>query len=99
MPSKTNTQQWTKMPFTHGIEMEIQIVNLKGTWIDGEKMVSIMGKIVEDAGNSLKNILKKQSDPVTTFINKKVSNIRVEQVQKRGDALICSYKLPNGKQI
>ncbi|MEM3586283.1 MAG: glutamate-cysteine ligase family protein [Candidatus Jordarchaeaceae archaeon] len=99
MSSKTATQQWIKMPFTHGIEMEIQIVNLRGTWIDGEKMVSIMGKIVEEACNNLKNILKKQSDPVTAFVNKKVSNIRVEQVQKRGDTLMCSYKLPNGKSI
>ncbi len=97
--SSQDTTQLIKMPFTHGIEMEIQIVNLKGTWIDGEKMVSIMGKIVEDAATSLKTILKNRSDPVTDLINKKVSNIRVEQVKKRGDTLICTYKLPDGKKI
>ncbi len=97
--SSQKTLQLIKMPFTHGIEMEIQIVNLKGTWIDGEKMVSIMGKIVEDAATNLKNLLKKQSDPVTAFINKKISNIRVEQIKKRGDTLKCTYKLPDGKQI
>ncbi|MEM2136280.1 MAG: glutamate-cysteine ligase family protein [Candidatus Freyarchaeota archaeon] len=98
MPTQNNLQL-LKMPFTHGIEMEIQIVNLKGTWIDGEKMVSIMGKIVEEAAKNLKNILKKPQDPITTYISGKVSNVRVEQVQKRGDTLICSYKLPDGKQI
>ncbi|MGQ9720889.1 MAG: carboxylate-amine ligase [Candidatus Jordarchaeum sp.] len=97
--SSQNALQLMKMPFTHGIEMEIQIVNLKGVWIDGEKMVSIMGKIVEDAETNLKNILKKQSDPVTAFVNKKISNIRVEQIKKRGDTLVCTYKLPDGKQI
>nr|MDO8081667.1 glutamate-cysteine ligase family protein [Candidatus Freyarchaeota archaeon] len=100
MSSQTTSVQWIKMPFTHGIEMEIQIVNLKGAWINGEKMVSIMGKIVEDASTNLKNILKKQSDPVTAIINKKISNIRVEQIQKRGGAtLVCNYKLPDGKKI
>jgi hypothetical protein len=99
MSSKTDSLQWIKLPFTHGIEMEIQVVNLRGTWIDGEKMVSIMGKIVEDAGASLKNILKKPSEPVVTLINKKISNVRVEHEQKRGDTLVCSYKLPDGKQI
>lgn len=99
MSSKAKSQEWIKLPFTHGIEMEIQIVNLKGAWIDGEKMVSIMGKIVEDAGTSLKNILKKPSDPIVAVINKKISNVRVEHEQKRGDTLVCSYKLPDGKQI
>ena len=91
--------QLIRMPFTHGIEMEIQIVNLKGTWIDGEKMISIMGKIVEEAAQNLKDLLKKPTDPITSLISRKVSNIRVEQIKKRGDTLICSYKLTDGKQI
>jgi len=91
--------QLIRMPFTHGIEMEIQIVNLKGTWIDGEKMISIMGKIVEEATQNLKDLLKRPTDPITSLISRKVSNIRVEQIKKRGDTLICSYKLTDGKQI
>ncbi|MEM2573760.1 MAG: hypothetical protein QXF77_05035 [Candidatus Jordarchaeales archaeon] len=43
-----------KLPFTHGIESEVQIVNLKGRWIDGEKMISIMGKIVHDVADGLR---------------------------------------------
>ncbi|MHA1606065.1 MAG: glutamate-cysteine ligase family protein [Candidatus Freyarchaeota archaeon] len=89
----------TKLPFTHGIESEIQIVNLKGRWIDGEKMVSIMGKIVQDVAEGLKGILRDPQDELTEMISKKTSNIRIAPVERRGDTLIVTYTLSNGEQV
>lgn len=88
-----------KLPFTHGIESEIQIVNLKGRWIDGEKMVSIMGKIVHDVADKLKAILKEPQDELVRRIGKKTSNIRVSPVERRGETLILTYTLPDGKKV
>ncbi|MBS7287840.1 MAG: hypothetical protein KIH01_03615, partial [Candidatus Freyarchaeota archaeon] len=74
-------------------------MNLKGRWIDGEKMVSIMGKIVHDVADGLKAVLKDPQDELVKKISKKTSNIRVALVERRGDTLVITYALPDGKKI
>lgn len=62
-------------------------------------MISIMGKIVHDVADGLKTILKDPQDELVKRISEKVSNIRVSPVERRGETLIISYALPDGKKI
>ncbi len=62
-------------------------------------MISIMGKIVHDVADGLKAILKDPQDELVKRISKKASNVRVAPVERRGETLIISYTLPDGKKI
>ncbi|MFX1437900.1 MAG: hypothetical protein ACFFAA_11995 [Promethearchaeota archaeon] len=70
-----DTEQWTPLPFTHGIEMELIIADDSGEYPPGEEMVFRMKEIVKDAIKILDEVLfEGRSDflPVPNYIREKV---------------------------
>ncbi|MEW5759994.1 MAG: hypothetical protein AB1779_04445 [Candidatus Thermoplasmatota archaeon] len=71
-----------KLPFTHGIEMEIQVVRSDGRWLDGSKLQHVFSRLVTDGKEMLEKILKDENTPL--LIREKVSDIRIENIVKPG---------------
>ncbi|MCK4381296.1 MAG: hypothetical protein KAW51_09185 [Candidatus Lokiarchaeota archaeon] len=70
-----DTENWTPLPFTHGIEMELIIADDSGEYPPGEEMVFRMKEIVKDAIKIMDDILYEgRSDflPVPEYIKQKV---------------------------
>lgn len=70
-----DTEHWTPLPFTHGIEMELIIADDNGNYPPGEEMVFRMKEIVKDAIKIMDEILYEgRSDflPVPDYIRQKV---------------------------
>ncbi len=70
-----DTEHWTPLPFTHGIEMELIIADDNGDYPPGEEMVYRMKEIVKDAIKIMDGILYEgRSDflPVPDYIKQKV---------------------------
>ena len=70
-----DTEHWTPLPFTHGIEMELIIADDNGNYPPGEEMVYRMKEIVKDAIKIMDDILYEgRSDflPVPDYIRQKV---------------------------
>ncbi|MFX1419122.1 MAG: hypothetical protein ACFE9N_09410 [Promethearchaeota archaeon] len=70
-----DTEHWTPLPFTHGIEMELIIADDSGEYPPGEEMVFRMKEIVKDAIKIMDEILYEgRSDflPVPDYIREKV---------------------------
>lgn len=54
-----NVSNWTPLPFTHGIEMELIICDDDGNYPPGDEMVFRMKEIVKDAINLMNEIVYK----------------------------------------
>ncbi len=70
-----DVQHWTRLPFTHGMEMELIIADDSGNYPDGDEMVFRMREIVKDAIKIMDQILYEgRSDfyPVPDYIRQKV---------------------------
>ncbi len=70
-----DTEHWTPLPFTHGIEMELIIADDSGEYPPGEEMVFRMKEIVKDAIKIMDQILYDGRDdflPVPDYIRQKV---------------------------
>ncbi|MFX1385709.1 MAG: hypothetical protein ACFE9M_00705 [Promethearchaeota archaeon] len=70
-----DTQHWTALPFTHGIEMELIIADDNGNYPPGEEMVYRMKEIVKDAIKIMDEILydgRTDFLPVPGYIRQKV---------------------------
>ncbi|MFX1380501.1 MAG: hypothetical protein ACFFA4_15555 [Promethearchaeota archaeon] len=70
-----DTEHWTALPFTHGIEMELIIADDNGDYPPGEEMVFRMKEIVKDAIKIMDEVLfEGRSDflPVPDYIRQKV---------------------------
>ena len=70
-----DTEHWTPLPFTHGIEMELIIADDNGNYPPGEEMVYRMKEIVKDAIKIMDEMLYEgRTDflPVPEYIRQKV---------------------------
>ncbi|MBY8982804.1 MAG: hypothetical protein KGD57_07640, partial [Candidatus Lokiarchaeota archaeon] len=70
-----DVQNWTRLPFTHGMEMELIIADDNGNYPDGDEMVYRMREIVKDAIRIMDQILYEgRSDfyPVPDYVRQKV---------------------------
>ena len=89
----------TKLPFTHGIEMELQLVGHDGHWIKAVDvnldMAGIFKRIVDDCRQHLTNDLYDPSTPAP--IKAKTKGFRIEEhyeeKHNRGRLLIADYRL------
>jgi len=96
----SQTEYWTHLPFTIGIEQELIIADDEGKYPDGAEMVFRMKEIVKDAIRMLKEVLyygRKDFLPVPDYIKSKVL---IEPWGKddleKGHVMEIRYKLPEG---
>ncbi len=82
-----------QLPFTHGIEVELQVIKRDGSWIKGEEILQIFDRIVSNA----KGLLDKRIRTST------VESVRLKYRQssqteegERGSRVVVSYQNPQG---
>jgi len=98
-----DVQNWTPLPFTHGIEMELIIADDKGNYPPGDEMVFRMREIVKDAIRIMDQILYEGRDdfyPVPDYIRSKVTARPYgrEDLEK-GYAMDIRYRLPDNSEV
>jgi len=96
-------QNWTPLPFTHGIEMELIVADDNGDYPPGDEMVFRMKEIVKDAIRIMDQILYEgRSDflPVPDYIREKVlaRPYGKEDIEK-GYVMDIRYSLPDGNVV
>ncbi|MFX1597165.1 MAG: hypothetical protein ACFFBK_14000 [Promethearchaeota archaeon] len=98
-----DTEHWTPLPFTHGIEMELVIADDNGNYPPGDEMVFRMKEIVKDAIKIMDEILYEgRSDflPVPDYIRRKVlARPWGRDDLEKGYAMDLRYQLPNGNYV
>src|SRR4030042_808893 len=70
----------TKLPFTQGYEVELQLVNLKGEILAGEKLLDSWEKMFNKAADLLKDIKNKAPGDVA----QKIRTIEVKTKDRHG---------------
>jgi len=98
-----DVQNWTPLPFTHGIEMELIIADDQGNYPPGDEMVFRMKEIVKDAIRIMDQILYEGRDdfyPVPDYIRSKVTARPYgrEDLEK-GYAMDIRYRLPDNSEV
>ena len=98
-----STSKWsfpkklTPLAFSHGMEMELQMLDENGQFLSGDRMVFMMKKMVEQARDFLIHMI--DSDSIPSIIEKKIADTPVITYnEEKGDVLTLSYKL-HGKPI
>ncbi|MHA1669580.1 MAG: hypothetical protein ACTSV5_03270 [Promethearchaeota archaeon] len=98
-----DVENWTPLPFTHGIEMELIIADDNGDYPPGDEMVFRMKEIVKDAIKIMDQILYQgRADflPVPDFIRQKViARPWGRDDLEKGFAMDIQYKLPNDAEV
>ncbi|MFW9974541.1 MAG: glutamate-cysteine ligase family protein [Candidatus Thorarchaeota archaeon] len=83
-----------KIPFPHGIEVELQVIRKDGTWIRGEDILQIFDGIVSNA----KGLLEKKIRVSTVeSVKKKYKQSAQTEEGERGSRIVVSYEDPNGQ--
>ncbi|MFX0101494.1 MAG: glutamate-cysteine ligase family protein [Candidatus Hodarchaeota archaeon] len=90
---------WTPLVFTHGQELEVQLVRVDGTFPSGEEMVHMMEEIVKDARMKLIQWIDNQQVP--PFIAQKIGtrNLPLKTDEEKGLLLQVPYPLPDGNRL
>ncbi len=86
-----------KLPFSMGIELEVQMVTKDGLFLSGDDMVFHMQKMVEDSNEVLTKSFEEGSVP-KLIENKMVSYPRVTMNEEKGTVLSLNYKI-GGKPV
>ncbi len=87
-----------KLPFTHGMECEIAMLDSNGELPSGDKMLYIFKQIIEDALLLLKE--RVQSDICPNIIKKKCVNLPyIDYNEEKGDVIKQKYLLPDKTEV
>ena len=99
----SDVQNWTPLPFTHGIEMELIVADDNGDYPPGDEMVFRMKEIVKDAIRIMDQILYEGRNdflPVPDYIREKVlaRPYGKDDIEK-GYVMDIRYGLPDGNVV
>lgn len=84
-----------ELPFTHGIETELQIITQDGNWIEGEKMKEIFEHILEDAKYLVYQKVKRGEGP--DYILDKIDGVKVQKDKAGNEAVHVKYEVGGEK--
>lgn len=89
---------WTPLVFTHGQELEVQLVNADGTFMSGEQMVFVMDELVKEARSKFCSWMDNQQVPA--FIAQKMGGYpEFYTDHEKGLVLQVPYTLPDGNRL
>ncbi|MFX1254707.1 MAG: hypothetical protein ACFFCZ_24060 [Promethearchaeota archaeon] len=89
----------TPLIFTHGIEMEVQIVEQKGSLLVGPAMKNIWSRMLQGVNKQLNSLSRQKLPPI---VSKKYQGARLVEVQKgekRLNVVQINYMLPSGEKL
>ncbi|MHA1638147.1 MAG: hypothetical protein ACTSUO_08710 [Candidatus Thorarchaeota archaeon] len=82
-----------QLPFTHGIEVELQIIRKDGSWIRGEEILKVFDRLVSSAKTLLDNHIRLAE---VESVRRKYSHSSQTEEGERGSRVIASYQDQNG---
>ncbi|MBD3188744.1 hypothetical protein GF325_18090 [Candidatus Bathyarchaeota archaeon] len=89
---------WTPFVFTHGQELEVQLVREDGSFISGDEMVHMMEEVVKDALQKIKQWM--DASQVPQFIQQKMGAYpRLHEDHEKGLLVQIPYTLPDGQRL
>ncbi len=93
MPAELSDKKETKLPFPHGIEVELQVIRKDGSWMRGDEILNVFDKMVSGAKGLLdKRIRAAQVDSV----RRKYKQSSQTEEGERGSRVVASYEDPQG---
>ncbi len=78
----------TKLPFTHGIELEVQVVKENWRWMDGDQMAIVFEEILSGARKKISE-LRREADKVIQA--KWTEDVVIKEDDKGYDAVHVAY--------
>jgi len=85
---------WYKLPFSHGIEMELQVVTTNGTWLPGNRMRSVFRNLINQSYSKYLQLLKDDQN-VPEIIRKKISGFEIKEDKAKNKAVHTLYETPD----
>jgi len=82
-----------QLPFTHGIEVELQVIRKDGTWLRGEEILNVFDKLVSNAMVLLDRRIR---TALVKTVKEKYSHSSQTEEGERGSRVIASYKDASG---
>ncbi len=92
MSSSEDTSEM-KLPFPHGIEVELQVIRKDGSWIRGEDILDVFDKIVSSAKSHLDKKIRSSS---VASVKDKYSHSAQTEEGERGSRIVATYLDPSG---
>ncbi|MHA1370055.1 MAG: hypothetical protein ACTSWN_11000 [Promethearchaeota archaeon] len=97
-PPSRQAGGWLPFVFTHGQEMEVQLVRKDGSFMSGEEMVHLMEELVKDAYQKIKSWMDAQQVP--QYILQKMGGYpELYHDHEKGLVMQVPYTLPNGQRL
>ena len=77
-----------ELPFSHGVEIELGILESNGEWISGEEFISSFEKIIRESGT----LIKAQVDDSPDFVKSKIKGFSFKEREKKGLTFVVEYE-------
>ncbi|MHA2423730.1 MAG: hypothetical protein ACXAEF_03025 [Candidatus Thorarchaeota archaeon] len=94
MEETSDIEQEMPLPFTHGIEVELQVIRKDGSWIKGEEILEIFDRLVSNAMSLLDKRIK---DANVLSVKKKYHHSTQTEEGERGSRVVVNYQSPDGE--
>ena len=89
---------WTPLVFTHGNEMEVQLIHQDGSFLSGDQMVHLMSELVKEANNKFRQWM--DAGQVPEFIMQKMGGYPIlKDDHEKGLTMQIPSLLPDGNRI
>ncbi len=89
--------EMAKLPFTQGVEMEVQVVDEKGRLLQGGRLVRVWDHLMKNAANILQKTVSREKGLDFTS---KILGVTLKEKERRGRRLpyvVVSYKTDKGR--
>ncbi|MFW9851016.1 MAG: hypothetical protein ACFFF4_17960, partial [Candidatus Thorarchaeota archaeon] len=96
MGESTEFAKEMPLPFTHGIEVELQVIRKDGSWIKGEEILHIFDRLVGNAKTLLDKRIKESN---VLSVRKKYHHSTQTEEGERGSRVVVNYQSPSGEMV
>lgn len=88
-----------RLPFTQGVEIELQIVDQSGTLLQGQRLIKIWDQLLKRAGAVLQKTVLEGAPSIVKEKLVRVGRVEKERQGRRLPYITVSYRMPGGKPI
>ncbi|MEM3594855.1 MAG: glutamate-cysteine ligase family protein, partial [Candidatus Jordarchaeaceae archaeon] len=88
-----------QLPFTQGIEMELQIVDQNGVLLQGQRLIKIWDQLLKRAGAIFQKTILDGAPSIVKEKLVRVSRADRERQGRRLPYIVVSYRVPNGNPV
>nr|MDO8081068.1 glutamate-cysteine ligase family protein [Candidatus Freyarchaeota archaeon] len=88
-----------RLPFTQGVEIELQIVDQSGALLQGQRLIKIWDQLLKRAGAVLQKTVLEGAPSIVRERLVRVGRVEKERQGRRLPYITVSYRMPGGKPI